>query len=65
MISLRIFVCSSVVLNTNERTLHADSFSLVTGNSSSLDSVLSLVSLDLDYFSLFLPSTFDVMLGEF
>ena len=65
MISLRIFVCSSVVLNTNEGTLHADSFTSVPGNSSSLDSVLSLVSLDLDFFSLFLSSTYDVMLGKF
>ncbi len=53
MISLRIFVCSSVVLNTNEGTLHADSFSLVPGNSLSLDTVLSLVSRDLDFFSFF------------
>ncbi len=53
MISLGIFVCSSVVLNTNEGSLHADSFSSVPGNSLLLDSVLSLVSRDLDFFSPF------------
>jgi hypothetical protein len=53
MISLRIYFCSSVVLNTNECSLHANSFSSVPGNSLLLDSVLSLVSCDLNYFSLF------------
>ncbi len=47
------FIADDIVLNTNEGTLHADSFTSVPGNSLSLDSVFSLVSRDLDFFSLF------------